>query len=302
MADYDEALERQVELFEFWQRPESRAKLADVLASLDESPGWVNATLTMCLHPLYGGETFYCSPSIVDIVSTVAETLPGAWRFEKSIFPTPAGFIWLAKSVPTPSGSMIRAITWVPAGVEDDVVVIKLPEFGTGKLPDFDRIALTFFLESGGVRFAVPLTAVLMRIGTSLASSEGMRGDGGVLHNKEAALFKIRFFAALLAFMEQRLFITSSSKISRAARRRLKQRTDKDAVRVILLRRVARSSHAHEQENIDWSCRWVVRGHWRNQWYPSLHYNKPLWITPYIKGPEDKPLKRTEANLFAVVH
>jgi hypothetical protein len=29
---------------------------------------------------------------------------------------------------------------------------------------------------------------------------------------------------------------------------------------------------------------WLVRGHWRNQWYPSLKKNKPLWVDPYWKG------------------
>jgi hypothetical protein len=34
----------------------------------------------------------------------------------------------------------------------------------------------------------------------------------------------------------------------------------------------------------------VVRGHWRNQWYPSLNARRPLWIAPYLKGPDDAPL------------
>jgi hypothetical protein len=29
---------------------------------------------------------------------------------------------------------------------------------------------------------------------------------------------------------------------------------------------------------------WWVRGHWRNQWYPSLQDNKRKWIRPYVKG------------------
>jgi hypothetical protein len=29
---------------------------------------------------------------------------------------------------------------------------------------------------------------------------------------------------------------------------------------------------------------WLVRGHWRNQWYPSIEKNKPLWVDPYWKG------------------
>lgn len=29
---------------------------------------------------------------------------------------------------------------------------------------------------------------------------------------------------------------------------------------------------------------WWVRGHWRNQWYPSIQDNKRKWIRPYVKG------------------
>ncbi|WP_342314649.1 hypothetical protein LIX17_25725 (plasmid) [Mycobacterium avium subsp. hominissuis] len=36
--------------------------------------------------------------------------------------------------------------------------------------------------------------------------------------------------------------------------------------------------------------RWIVRGHWRRQWYPTLQRHKPIWITDHIAGPEDAPL------------
>jgi hypothetical protein len=36
--------------------------------------------------------------------------------------------------------------------------------------------------------------------------------------------------------------------------------------------------------------RWIVRGHWRNQYYPSRDDHRPIWIDPHFAGPEDKPL------------
>ena len=36
--------------------------------------------------------------------------------------------------------------------------------------------------------------------------------------------------------------------------------------------------------------RWVVRGHWCRQWYPSLQRHVPIWITDYIAGPDDGPI------------
>lgn len=62
------------------------------------------------------------------------------------------------------------------------------------------------------------------------------------------------------------------------------------AVRVITLRR---TSHAAGGRDADSGRRhvhrWVVKGHWRNQWYPSQKRHVPIWITPYVKGPDDAP-------------
>lgn len=43
-------------------------------------------------------------------------------------------------------------------------------------------------------------------------------------------------------------------------------------------------------EGTEWNHRWIVRGHWRNQWYPSTQVHRPKYVPSYVKGPEDKPL------------
>ena len=53
---------------------------------------------------------------------------------------------------------------------------------------------------------------------------------------------------------------------------------------------------------MDWSCRWLVRGHWRQQPCGAGHAERrPTWILPHLKGPERKPLKAPGAMVFAVV-
>ena len=51
---------------------------------------------------------------------------------------------------------------------------------------------------------------------------------------------------------------------------------------------------------IDWSCQWWVGAHVRQQWYPSLQEHLPVYIAPFLKGPEDKPIKPRSTPLFAV--
>jgi len=42
---------------------------------------------------------------------------------------------------------------------------------------------------------------------------------------------------------------------------------------------------------VDWTHRWIVDGHWRNQPYGVGQSLRRLqWIAPFIKGPEDAPL------------
>jgi hypothetical protein len=45
-----------------------------------------------------------------------------------------------------------------------------------------------------------------------------------------------------------------------------------------------------EGGSVNWSHRWMVAGHWKPQWYPSLGEHRLIYIAPYIKGPASKPL------------
>lgn len=84
---------------------------------------------------------------------------------------------------------------------------------------------------------------------------------------------------------------------SRAARRRAQRAgIDIHAVRVLHLRRLVRDHGQTEDDSPgrEYTCRWMVRGHWRQQWYPSRGVHRPIWINPHIKGPDDKPLRTGE--------
>jgi len=63
-------------------------------------------------------------------------------------------------------------------------------------------------------------------------------------------------------------------------------------LRVIELRR-ARSHKEGSSENgaaRHYTHRWIVRGHWRNQWYPSEGRHKQKYIGEHVKGPDDLDL------------
>lgn len=39
----------------------------------------------------------------------------------------------------------------------------------------------------------------------------------------------------------------------------------------------------------DYRHQWIVRGHWRNQFFPSRKTNRPIWIADHPKGPAGAP-------------
>ena len=111
------------------------------------------------------------------------------------------------------------------------------------------------------------------------------------------------FVISLFAFMNQPFSTVESRRLPRANRRRLQRETgiEDPNVNVISLRRAQHTNGQSKGGTREWSSRWLVKGHWRSQYYPSKQKNSPLWIMPYVKGPQDKPLKsRNDIALFHV--
>ncbi|MFB7544999.1 hypothetical protein ACFC0N_34465 [Streptomyces zaomyceticus] len=105
----------------------------------------------------------------------------------------------------------------------------------------------------------------------------------------------LRLIQATWLLMGQSIATSERVDADRSSRRRI-QRMDRDcgtAVRMIRLRRARTANGADPGEQPgtrEYQHRWVVRGHWRDQPYPSLGITRPLWISPYIAGPEGLPL------------
>lgn len=108
------------------------------------------------------------------------------------------------------------------------------------------------------------------------------------------------FFLAGCAWLRQRVVVEESAHIERHRRKQLVREYGLSAppsVRVIQLRRSERKHHDENEspeaaEARHYSCRWVVSGHWRNQPFGIGHSQRRLiFISPYVKGPDNQPLK-----------
>lgn len=56
-----------------------------------------------------------------------------------------------------------------------------------------------------------------------------------------------------------------------------------------------------DEKRVEWSCRWEVDGHWRNQPCGTKHGDRRLtYIKSFLKGPDDKPFRAPAKKVYVV--
>jgi hypothetical protein len=103
-----------------------------------------------------------------------------------------------------------------------------------------------------------------------------------------------RWVSAAWHLMARPIAAREPGVVDRAAVKRARRADVDPAVTVITLRQARRAPSGEEPRRVDWRARWLVRGFWRQQWYPSLGAHRAIWIDAYVKGPEDRPLRIRE--------
>jgi hypothetical protein len=201
------------------------------------------------------------------------------------------GFFWFAKP-PSISGSdednHVQAIAWR--------VISDTADPG---------LWVTYFMRVASGDFG-PIGHWCWRFGHSLAAEcqdvAAIEPDALIENPLAHRWSLLRLIATAWAFLEQRILVIAPQRASRALRRRLPIDLRETLIHTIILRRQQPMAAAtvDNQGDVEWSWRWIVRGHWRDQWYPSIGHHRPIWILPYEKGPAEKPLKMPGVPLFAV--
>jgi hypothetical protein len=105
----------------------------------------------------------------------------------------------------------------------------------------------------------------------------------------------LRTLISTWLLMGQPIVTSDPQPLPRQVRRRIERETGRAAptVRVIKLRHLAAHKAGDEEAEASgrvYRNRWVVRGHWRNQWYPRRKDHRPIYVPSHIKGPKDGPL------------
>lgn len=275
---------------------EAMERLLALLRNLskDESPR--NSALS---RHLTGASPYYWEWGPCSLVQSASRSLRG-WSFYPDCLPTSKGFMWFERPFPItghPYCSELQALSWA---------------YPSRTLAGAVDIVGWFEWIPHEISLPVPCLISVWPTGDTI--EQQLTFGGAVNQRGESVEDKFEdkvirdllntTFAASMAFLGQRILVTRSERPDRASRRRLEREAPlhDSVVRVVELRKKeVRDRPDGDSEPVDWHCRWLVSGHWRQQWFPALQRHQPVWITPYVKGPEDKPLKEPAAKVFAVV-
>lgn len=241
-------------------------------------------------------ECFAWTAEPTSAVAFASKTIPETTTFHRSILPSPSGWWWF--DVPLPmvvnhraECNSCNAMLWGPDDHNNiELQFCAIPAFA---LKDGDNPA--------------PMGRAFLRDGQALNAllSAVQPPDDSEFDYRELqdGLKLLRVFVAGCVWLQQRICISSSGHIERHRRKQLARETNAPVpsdVKVIQLRRMESSSRppSADGDPVDWSCRWIVNGHWRNQ--PYKDKRELIYIMPYVKGPEEMPLRVPSHTVYQV--
>jgi hypothetical protein len=203
-------------------------------------------------------ELFYVTEDMARLALAAARSLPD-FELRREDLPSEFGLMYFA--LPLSDSEQVTCCTW---GLHGAGVEVKF--YGpSGFTPPYMTLQVVDVAELG--------------LGREIVTSLGHDGAQLWAHTVRCAWL----------MMQQRVAAVTDQWPDRASARRL-ARSGQTArpVRVITLRQA--EAHPGGESDREYHHRWVVRGHWRKQWYASQNRNVPIWISPYVKGPEGAPL------------
>jgi hypothetical protein len=108
----------------------------------------------------------------------------------------------------------------------------------------------------------------------------------------------VLWLTASLQFLNQTIAGLETLSVPRGDRRRAKKANRPEpTIKKVILRRKQSNQATQAREAFDYSCQWLVRPHWRRNHRES---SQPIYVTGYVKGPPDKPLKQPTETIYHV--
>lgn len=271
----------------------------------------------------------YVSPEVCEALIAAAPAIPDYNLFKADIA-HPVGWAYFARPLPVDNavefedvkaaGLKVRetdwlgpvvAFSWCPLNIGGDRTYGSTKGRVETDLEKANALSIHVYRSASERPSGIPIASIVWKFGQGMMAlyDDGYLdlGADGLPNMSRTTLQELRYFGALVAFMGQELFPTQRERLPRDSRKRLERAgyypgSDVNEPRVIYLRRVTQRPEGDPGDrHIEYTQRFWVTGHWRNQWYPSEDRHKPKWIPSYIKGPDGLPIAARRDELVAVV-
>ncbi len=308
MANWHEALDAQSQAFSFYDSSRGRAY----------AKGWVSSWDADKQSTENGREHGSVSKEALQMYSRMVSDIPDILLNAETLYVEPEMFTLVESAVPGfELGTLLREDVPVSTGF------LYLPRPLTMQDRWGEKVTVRAFawapfvpLQGEGQHLAL---LMLHRVGDTDAYSEkegsslGLNPDDLLILHIFPWLFGIDIpeaetpggfiYAAkplvvIWRLMQQTIGVTTRERPHRSTRRRVTPKLKDSLVVVVRLRRPKRIPGEKDVLPVDWHFRWIVGGHWRQQWFPRLSLHRQIWISPYIKGPDDKPLASSKTRVF----
>lgn len=294
---------RQPDAIAWWAQREATTAVEIFDASTGERFGHVTPTgderRVAEVDRLEKAMLFHVSPQMTDLAIAAAATLP-AFSLESFDVPAPNGFMIFSK--PIYADPNFTGETCFVAGVSWSIPKMALRSGGVMQKPGKTQILWLSWYVDLHLTLDDAVRNGLMGADEAAYQKSGQprytySTDCAYVFGQTAEhvdeMLNLWGKVALSAWilMQQKLARVTSVGPDRASRRRLERQGRKPAtVRVIELRQPDRSDANGGGTDREYHHQWIVRGHWRQQWYPAHQVHRPMWIAPHVKGPEGAPM------------
>jgi len=265
---------------------------------------------------------YFWSPELCDLVYRLAPELP-PYTLTRDAPPSPWGIFWYGKPQATAHGgapALLRGLGWAMAqGIG------AAPGGGFYVTPDLTpRPGGDYYIdvfEFLAVRFeAKTLPAMLyggelLKMGTFPAAC-GAWGVGDTydeagwvkkydpdlwMATPAEARTRAQILATSFLLLKQRVVVPERRPTDRTTGRRWANKAHPAGIASVTLRHAAPREKG-EKRPVDWTHRWWVSAHWRNYRVgKGRERSEPRFISPFVKGPADRPLLAQPERLFKVV-
>lgn len=310
MMNPTQALDAQRDLYEFTVSPFGHVYLSSFVDEMIQSYGGgveeAGVTRDGIVQDLRDGQertlreaqTYAVADDMLDLVEFAARSLPPETVMQPEDLPSPHGFVLLPRGMGfwDPDDlenekrvyAPIRAIAW---SILDDEVMV------------FWYTATADLIGMSAANLEAAMRQTRMSLSQALPIKFGC-GPAWVIRNVNPAPKyngAVEILRFIMAFWHLSMQIVSAREThlpERHAAKRFTRATDRPSptVTIVCLRR---QRHPDSTGSMPPTCadptfhhRWLVRGHWRQQPYgPGRAFKRPVWIAPFVKGPDDAPLK-----------